>query len=189
MVSFYRTIKVMLSLTLPCVCYWAYRATAFLGLLFNSVLPFWTHLRMRMANLNPPNLNLLSWDEDGVPIVTHNNITSPWYLNVANWWWASLTKWFAQGRQGSLNSVAGGQILSWISLGKKKEAVTYIWWLGISTMLHKSGKFKTPDCTNSLFLSIDSGKGACLYAPFFCLVCSGKALVTSRVSPRNKWSG
>lgn len=47
------TTKVMLSLTLPCVCYSTYTATAFPGLLFNSVLPYQIHLRMRMTNLNP----------------------------------------------------------------------------------------------------------------------------------------
>lgn len=89
MVSFAKTIKIMLSLTLPCVCYWAYTATAFPGLLFNSVLPYQTHLRMRMANLNPLS-HVLSWDEDVIPIFTYNNITSPWYLNMADSWWSLL---------------------------------------------------------------------------------------------------
>lgn len=83
MASFIKTIKVMLSLTLPSVCYWTYTATAFPGLRFNSVLPYQTHLRMRMANLNPLG-HLLSWDEDAIPIFTHNYITSPWYLNMAD---------------------------------------------------------------------------------------------------------
>lgn len=83
MVSFIKTVKVMLSLTLPCVCYWAYIATSFPGLLFNSVLPYQTHLRMRMANLNPLG-PLLSWDEGLIPVFTHNSITSPWYLNMAD---------------------------------------------------------------------------------------------------------
>lgn len=81
MMSFAKTIKMMLSLT--CVCYWAYTATAFPGLLFNSVLPYQTHLRMRMANLHPLG-HLLSWDEDIIPIFAHNKITSPWYLNMAD---------------------------------------------------------------------------------------------------------
>lgn len=81
MVSFIKKIKMMLGLTLPCV--WVYTATAFPGLLFKSVLPYQTHLRMRMANLNPLG-HLVSWDEDAIPIFTHNNITRPWYLNMAD---------------------------------------------------------------------------------------------------------
>lgn len=84
MVLFAKTIKMMLSLTLPCVCYWAYTGTAFPGLLFDSVLPYQTHLRVRMANLNPLG-HLIFWDEDVIPIFTYNNITSPWYLNMADW--------------------------------------------------------------------------------------------------------
>ena len=67
-------------------------ATAFPGLLFNSVLPYQTHLRTRMANLNPLG-HLLPWDEDVIPIFTYNNITSAWYLNMADSWWSSLGRW------------------------------------------------------------------------------------------------
>lgn len=50
MVSSAKTVKILLSLNLSCVCYWGMRywATVLHVLLFNSMLPDWHHLRMTL---------------------------------------------------------------------------------------------------------------------------------------------
>lgn len=75
MVSFAKTIKILLSLTYGAARYWGYTATALHALLKRTcMLPYQNHLWM--ANLNPLG-HLLSWDDVVISIFMYSNIRSP----------------------------------------------------------------------------------------------------------------
>lgn len=75
MVSFAKTIKILLSLTYWARQYWGYTITALHALLKRTcMLSYQNHLWV--ADLNPLG-HLLSWDEDVISIFTYSNIRSP----------------------------------------------------------------------------------------------------------------